>query len=62
MVGCRFAPEPPFSCLVRRSFNEGGTPSSLFKPLYVRFFVLRETQKEKAGQMILKEMAVREER
>ena len=53
MVGCRYAPEPPFPCLVRRSFNEGGPPI-LFKPFYVRFSFLR-TQKEKAGQKFGKE-------
>ena len=37
-VGCRFAPEPPFFCLVRRSFNEGGTPSILFQNFLCSLF------------------------
>ena len=41
-------PEPPFPCLVRRSFNEGGTPSSLFKPFYVRFSFLRRIKKKRS--------------
>ena len=53
MVGCRCAPEPPFPCLVRRSFNEGGTPSSLFKPFYVRFSFLRSA-KRKSGTKVWK--------
>ncbi|MBQ4336623.1 MAG: hypothetical protein IJC34_05495 [Lentisphaeria bacterium] len=47
LVGCRFALEPPLSSLVRRSFNEGGTPLSFSKTFYVRFFFLRFSQKKK---------------
>ncbi|MBQ7393519.1 MAG: hypothetical protein IJV89_04120, partial [Lentisphaeria bacterium] len=34
----RFALEPPFPCLVRRSFNEGGTPSILFQNFLCSLF------------------------
>ena len=54
MVGCRFAPEPPFPCLVRRSFNEGGTPHP-FPKLFMFAFPFCVPQKEKAGQKFGKE-------
>ena len=52
MVGCRFALEPPFLCLVRRSFNEGGPPRLPFQNFLWSLFLLRLSQKEKADQEV----------
>ena len=61
-VGCRFALEPPFPCLVRRSFNEGGTPSFLFQNFLCSLFALELRSKAKSGTSVLKMKKCRRER